>query len=306
MKILLFGRGGQVGWELQRALSPLGGVIALDRSGKGGLCGDLADADGIVDTVRRTKADVIVNAAAYTAVDAAEREPNLARAINADAPARLAAAARMQDAWLVHYSTDYVFDGSGSDPWGESDVPRPLNVYGRTKLEGEEAIRTSGCRHLVLRTSWVYAARRRNFVSTMLRLACERDALQVVDDQIGAPTGAELIADVTAHALANVRRNRVTGGLHHLAASGRTSWHGYARFVIARARTLGWPVRVEDDAIEPVSSSAFATAAERPQNSRLDCRRIEHEFGLRMPDWQCGVERVLLELAPRQPLGEKS
>ena len=303
MKLLLFGRDGQVGWELQRALAPLGEVVALNRNGNDDLCGDLADVKGIAQAVRRTRPDVIVNAAAYTAVDKAEAEPDLARAINVDAPAVLASVAREQDAWLVHYSTDYVFDGSGNKPWHESDTARPLNVYGHTKLEGEEAIRHSGCVHLVLRTSWVHAARARNFIRTMLRFACERDSLQVIDDQFGAPTGAELIADVTAHALMSMSRNPASGGLYHLAARGETTWYGYARFLIDRARALGWPIRVQDDAVAGLASEAFAGAAARPRNSRLDCARLEHVFELRMPAWQDGVDRVLAELATRQARG---
>ena len=296
MKILLFGRDGQVGWELQRALAPLGRTVALGRQGLDGLCGDLSNPGGIADTVRRVAPDVIVNAAAYTAVDQAESEPALARTVNAEAPAVLAGAARRHGAWLVHYSTDYVFDGSGSHPWQETDTTAPLSVYGCTKLEGEDAIRVAGGAHLVFRTSWVYARRGRNFARTMLRLACERDTLQVIDDQFGAPTGADLVADVTAHALRRARREPALAGLYHLAARGETTWYGYARFLLQVARDLGWPGRVDDDAIEPVRTGAFATAAVRPRNSRLDCRRLERAFDLRMPDWSDGVARTVSEI----------
>lgn len=296
MRILLLGCNGQVGWELQRALAPLGEVTALGREEKNGLCGDLTRLDALADTVRKVEPDVIVNAAAYTSVDRAESEPDLARTINTDAPGTLAKLAADSGACLVHYSTDYVFDGSGQTPWQEMDPTGPLNVYGKTKLAGEEAIRDSGCNHLIFRTSWVYAARGANFIKTMLRLATERDSLKVIDDQVGAPTGAELIADVTVHAIPAATRTPELVGTYHLTAAGETSWHGYARFIIRRAREKGWPIRVTDDAIEAVATGAFPTAARRPHNSRLDCVTLERSFGLRMPEWQAGVERVLNEI----------
>ncbi|MCB2038840.1 MAG: dTDP-4-dehydrorhamnose reductase, partial [Ottowia sp.] len=206
MKILLLGKNGQVGWELQRSLAPLGELVALDRQGAPGLVGDVSDLEGLAATVRALRPQLIVNAAAHTAVDKAESEPDLARRLNAEAPAVLAREAAACGALLVHYSTDYVFDGSGERPWREDDATGPLGVYGRTKLEGEQAIAASGCRHLILRTSWVYAARGGNFAKTMLRLARERERLTVIDDQWGAPTGAELIADVTAQAVAQLRQ----------------------------------------------------------------------------------------------------
>lgn len=291
MKILLLGCNGQVGWELQRALAPLGEVVAPGRTDGG----DLADAATLAATVRAIAPRVIVNAAAYTAVDKAEAEPEAAAAINAAAPGVLAREAAALGAWLVHYSTDYVFDGSGDTPWVEDAPTGPLNVYGRTKLEGEQAIRASGCRHLILRTSWVYAARGGNFAMTMLRLAAERDALNVVDDQVGAPTGAELIADVTAHALRTAQSRAEVSGTYHLAASGHTSWYGYARHVIEHARAQGRPVRVAPEQIRPVPSSAYSTPARRPQNSRLDTRRLREVFGLHLPDWPSAVERMLAE-----------
>jgi len=295
MKTLLFGKNGQVGWELQRALAPLGELIALDRSGSGPLHGDLSAPDALVDTVQRVQPDVIVNAAAYTMVDRAESEPELARLINAEAPAALAQAAASVGAWLVHYSTDYVFDGSGTQPRDESAHIGPLGVYGRTKLEGEQAIAASGARHLVFRTSWVYAARGGNFVRTMLRLAAERERLRVIDDQVGAPTGAELIADVTAHAIRQVMAHPELAGLYHLSAAGETSWHRYARYVIDWARQRGHPVKVAPDAIEPIATADYPAPAQRPLNSRLSTEKLRRAFGLQMPAWQQGVERMLSE-----------
>lgn len=304
MRILLLGKNGQVGWELQRALAPLGELIALDRRGavKEGmrpgegarLCGDLTDLDGLAATVNRLAPDVIVNAAAYTAVDKAEAEPALAYTINAAAVDVLARAAARNDALLVHYSTDYVFDGSGEHPWQEDSPTAPLSVYGRTKLEGEEAVRASGCRHLIFRTSWVHAARGGNFARTMLRLAAERERLTVIADQIGAPTGAELIADVSAHAIRATLRNPALTGTYHLAAGGETSWHGYAGFVIEQARRLGAVLKVEE--IAPIASADYPVAAVRPLNSRLDTRHLREAFGLHLPDWRQGVERMLREI----------
>ena len=295
MKILLFGKNGQVGWELQRSLAPLGELVALDAHSRE-LCGDLADLDGIARTVREVAPDVIVNAAAHTAVDKAESEPERARAINALAPGVLAQEAARANAWLVHYSTDYVFDGSGNKPWLETDAPAPLNVYGATKLEGEQLIIQSGCRHLIFRTSWVYGTRGGNFAKTMLRLAQERDALKVIDDQIGAPTGADLLADVTAHAIRAARQRPELSGLYHLVAAGETSWHGYAGFVLDHAQRAGVPLKVAPDAIKAVPSSAFSTPAKRPLNSRLDTAKLRSAFGLALPVWQTGVTRMLTEI----------
>lgn len=295
MKILLFGKDGQVGWELQRALAPLGQVIALG-SRNTEFAADFSDPDALAATVRAVAPRWIVNAAAYTAVDRAESEPELARTVNAIAPGVLAREAAVIGASLVHYSTDYVFDGSGSTPWVEDAPTGPLGVYGTTKLEGEEAIRRSGCPHLILRTSWVYAARGSNFAKTMLKLAAERAALKVIDDQIGAPTGADLLADVTAHALRQAGRQPQVGGTYHVAASGLTSWHAYAVHVIEQARCLGRPIRVEREAIEPVPTSAFPTPARRPGNSRLDTRKFQKTFDLNLPLWQTGVDRMLAEV----------
>lgn len=299
MKILLFGKNGQVGWELQRSLAPLGELVALDRSSQV-YCGDLADLTGITQTIRAVAPDVIVNAAAYTAVDRAESEFGLAHRINTEAPAVLAQEAQRISAWLVHYSTDYVFDGSGSQPWTESDSPSPLNVYGQSKLQGEEAIRQADCHYLIFRTSWVYAARGNNFAKTMLRLAQERDQLTVINDQIGAPTGADLLADTTAHAILMASKQPDSAGLYHLVADGEISWHDYACFVINFAREHHCPIKVLPDAILPVPSHTFATAAKRPLNSRLSTEKFRSTFGLHIPHWQTGVARMLAEvLEPR-------
>ncbi len=296
MKILLFGKNGQVGWELQRSLAPLGELTALDRAGADGLCGDLSDLDGLATTVRAVQPQVIVNAAAYTAVDKAESEPELAHRINAEAPAVLAREAAACGALLVHYSTDYVFDGSGQRPWQEGDATGPLSVYGRTKLEGEQAIVQSAAAHLILRTSWVYAARGGNFARTMLRLGQERERLTVIDDQWGAPTGAELIADVTAHAIVQTRAQPAKAGTYHLAPAGETSWFGYASHVIAQARQVLPAGRIKATEIAPIPSSDYPTPARRPHNSRLDTRRLQATFGLRLPPWPQGVERMLAEI----------
>ena len=296
MKILLLGKNGQVGWELQRALAPLGELIALDFDSPAPLTADFSHPESLAATVRAVAPQIIVNAAAHTAVDKAESEPELARALNASSPAVLAREAAALGAWLMHYSTDYVFDGSGSAPWTESSPTGPLSVYGATKLEGEEAIRSSGCRHLILRTSWVYAARGGNFAKTMLKLAKERDALTVIDDQIGSPTGADLLADLTAHALRAALARPELAGTYHAVAQGETSWHGYARHVIEFARAAGQPIKVAPDAIRAVPTSAFPTPARRPGNSRMDTRKLRDSFGLTLPSWQAGVERMLAEV----------
>ena len=299
MKILLFGANGQVGWELRRSLAPLGELLALDRGGQGGLAGDFLDPAGVAATVDQVRPDVVVNAAAYTAVDKAESEPERARTVNALAPEAIAVAARRVGAALVHYSTDYVFDGSGSRPWCEGDPTGPLSVYGHTKLEGEQRVAAAQPLHLTLRTSWVHAARGGNFAKTMLRLARERDGLTVVDDQFGAPTGAELLADVTAHAIRALRREPALAGTYHVAAAGETSWHGYARFVVGLAQQLGQAVKAGPEAIAPVPGSAFPSPARRPQNSRLDTTRFRTAFGLELPPWERGVARMLQEFLER-------
>jgi dTDP-4-dehydrorhamnose reductase len=297
MKILLLGKNGQVGWELQRSLAPLGEVLALNRHSTSHF-GDLSDPERLAQTVLAYKPDFVVNAAAHTAVDKAESEPEAARCLNTDAPAALAKAAAHVGAWLVHYSTDYVFDGSGSHARHEDEGTGPLSVYGQTKLDGEQAIVVSGCKYLIFRTSWVYAARGGNFAKTMLRLAQDREKLSVINDQHGAPTGADLIADVTAHAIRSVRNTQNTslGGVYHLVAAGETTWHGYASHVITEAKrlspALGW--KVADVAAVP--TSAFPTPATRPLNSRLCTTKLQNAFDLVLPPWQQGVDRMLAEI----------
>jgi dTDP-4-dehydrorhamnose reductase len=295
MKILLLGKNGQVGWELQRSLAPLGEVLALDRHSTP-YCGDLSQPERLAQTVLDWRPDVIVNAAAHTAVDKAESEPELARCLNATAPAALAQAAAQIGALLVHYSTDYVFNGQGDQPWQEGDATGPLSVYGQTKREGEQAIVASGCAHLIFRTSWVYAARGGNFAKTMLRLAAERERLTVIDDQFGAPTGADLIADVTAHAIRASLQQPALGGTYHLVAGGQTTWHGYASHVIAQARLLQSSLALKVSEIAPVPTSAFPTPAQRPLNSRLATHKLQDAFGLVLPPWQQGVNRMLAEI----------
>lgn len=296
MKILLLGKNGQVGWELQRSLAPLGEVMALDRhSTPHG--GDLSQPERLAQTVLDWRPDVIVNAAAHTAVDKAESEPELARCLNATAPAQLAQAAAQIGALLVHYSTDYVFNGQGDQPWQEGDATGPLSVYGQTKREGEKAIEASECPYLIFRTSWVYAARGGNFAKTMLRLAAERERLTVINDQFGAPTGADLIADVTAHAIVHtlMDRKRLTG-IYHLVAAGQTTWHGYASHVVAQARLIQPDLVLRVKEIAPVPTSAFPTPAQRPLNSRLSTHKLQDTFGLVLPHWQQGVNRMLAEI----------
>lgn len=292
MKLLLLGKNGQVGWELQRSLAPLGEVIALDRR----TGGDISDLQALAQTIRSVRPDVIVNAAAHTAVDKAESEPDLALRLNAEAPEVMAREAQSLGALLVHFSTDYVFDGAGNKARKEGDATGPLSVYGRTKLEGEQRIAATHCRHLIFRTSWVYAARGGNFAKTMLRLAQEREALSVINDQYGAPTGADLIADVTAHAVRHVATHAAGCGLYHLVAGGETTWHAYASHVIERAKCLrpdlGWKVQE----VAAVPTSAFPTPAQRPLNSRLDTAKLRNAMHLHLPAWQQGVDRMLREI----------
>ena len=291
MRILVTGGAGQLGWELRRALAIFGEVVAPPRE-----ILDLASADSIVAAVRRVRPSLIVNAAAYTAVDKAESESELAMKINGDAPRILAEEAARRNAALIHYSTDYVFDGRKAEPYREDDEAEPINVYGRTKLAGEQGVMAAKAAYLIFRTSWVYGSRGRNFFLSMLRLGRERRELKVVDDQFGAPTGAELLADVSAHALRTaVERPRVAG-VYHVVARGETSWHGYAQHVIEFARSAGRPIRVTGDAIVPVPTSAFPTTARRPANSRLNTKKFRDTFGLSLPAWQLGVERMLVEM----------
>lgn len=289
MRILVTGAGGQVGSALRPALAPLGEVVALDRSQL-----DLAQPDALRARVRELAPQAIVNAAAYTAVDRAESESELARAINAVAPGVLAEEALRLGAVLVHYSTDYVFDGTKPSPYVEDDPARPLSVYGRTKLEGERAIGASGCRHLTLRTSWVFGARGHNFLLTMLRLARERRALRIVSDQIGAPTWCRDIAAATARLLDGGHAAPGADGLYHLTASGATSWFGFAQAIFASPEMAR--LGIEPPALEAIPTSAYPTAARRPANSRLDCARLAHRTGIRMPAWEAGLAGALAEL----------
>lgn len=285
MTILLLGANGQVGWELRRALAPLGPVRALERAEA-----DLADPDALSRAVRETAPSLIVNAAAYTAVDRAEEDEALAQAINADAPGLLAGEAKRLGIALVHYSTDYVFDGAGELPARESDPTAPLNAYGRTKLAGEAAIRDSGCAHLILRTSWVYSMRGANFLLTVKRLAAELEEMRIVADQTGAPTWARGIAGATALILARCGAPAETGGLaekgglYHLTASGETSWHGFAEAIVDWMRATDQPVRCKQ--VHPIPTSDYPTPAKRPANSLLDCAKLRETFGIVMPDWR--------------------
>lgn len=290
MRILLLGKNGQVGWELQRALAPLGEVRTLDR--KNG--GDLTDLIELEQQIQAFHPDVVVNAAAYTAVDKAESEHNLADLVNHKAVEVMAGACKALDALLVHYSTDYVFSGEGVQPWSETDNVQPVNEYGLSKLKGEQVIVKSGCRHLIFRTSWVYAAKGGNFAKTMLKLAQSRTELNVINDQFGAPTGAELIADVTAHTISGTLSNPEKSGLYHLAASGETTWCDYAHHIFEMAKQQGFELQVET--VNGIPTTAYPTPAKRPLNSRLNCSKLENNFGLSMPNWKLGVDRMLIEV----------
>jgi dTDP-4-dehydrorhamnose reductase len=293
MKILLFGKGGQIGWELQRSLAALGELIALDIPEA-----NFEDHDGLRHCVRQHQPGIIVNAAAYTAVDKAESDVVRARSINAEAVGVLAEEAALLNAWMVHYSTDYVFDGSETLPYVEDAAANPLSVYGSTKLEGEQRIRQSHARHLIFRTSWVYAARGGNFAKTMLRLAKEREELKVVGDQYGAPTSAELIADVTAlvlHRLGQDARPDLAG-TYHLVAGGCTTWHGYAQYVLELARNNGIELKAGPEQVQAIATEAYPLPAVRPKNSRLDTTKLVNTFQLHLPDWRYHVRRLLDEL----------
>jgi dTDP-4-dehydrorhamnose reductase len=294
MKILLTGKNGQVGFELQRALAPLGEVVAVGQAD----C-DLADADALRALVRRVAPDVIVNPAAYTAVDKAESDPAGAQAVNAVAPGVLGEEGARLGALVVHFSTDYVFDGKQDAPYAEGDATAPQSVYGSSKLAGELALAAANPRHLVLRTSWVVGAHGGNFAKTMLRLAGERAQLNVVADQFGAPTSAALLADVTAQLIGQYRRADAAAfpyGTYHVTASGATSWHAYAQFVVAEALAAGKTLKAGPDAILPLATADYPTPARRPANSRLDSALFQRTFGLRLPPWQDGVRHVLAQI----------
>lgn len=293
MNILLFGKTGQVGWELQRALAPLGKVIALDVHTQE-YCGDFSNPEGVAETVRRIKPDVIVNAAAHTAVDKAESERDFAQLLNATSVEAIAKEAAAIGAWLVHYSTDYVFPGDGVTPWSEDDATGPLNTYGETKLAGEVAVQKYCPKRLIFRTSWVYAGKGNNFAKTMLRLAKDREELSIINDQFGAPTGAELLADCTAHAIRTALSKPEVAGLYHLVASGSTTWFDYANLVFAEAQINDFKLALKKTL--PVATSAYPTPARRPNNSRLDNRKFQDTFNLTLPSWDIGVKRMLAEL----------
>ncbi|MGU3415447.1 dTDP-4-dehydrorhamnose reductase [Enterobacteriaceae bacterium C34A] len=293
MNILLFGKGGQVGWELQRALAPLGTLTSLDFN-SAEYCGDFTNPSGIAETVRLLKPDVIVNAAAHTAVDKAESEPELASLINAQSVEAIAREAQKLDAWVMHYSTDYVFSGEGDIPWKESDTTGPLNVYGQTKLDGETLLERHCDKYLIFRTSWVYAAKGNNFAKSMLNLAKNRDALSIINDQFGAPTGAELLADCTAHAIRTALVKPDVAGVYHLVASGVTTWADYAELVFAIARKAGIELALQK--VTKIPTADYATPARRPANSRLSTEKFQKTFGLQLPHWEVGVERMLTEM----------
>lgn len=296
MKILLFGKSGQLGWELQRSLAPLGELVVLGSAGEGGLAGDFRDPQAVSATVHAVRPDVVVNAAAYTAVDKAEADVDIARTVNAAAPGAIAAAAQACGALMVHYSTDYVFDGNGTRPWVETDTPAPLSVYGATKLEGERLVARNCARHLILRTSWAYGSRGGNFAKTMLRLAMERDSLSVVADQWGVPTGVDLLADLTAHMVPATLRDASRSGVYHAASAGATTWYLYARFVLQEARAIGLSLKAGPDQVQPVATADYRTPARRPLNSRLDTGKLQRQFALHLPDWESGVLRMLHEI----------
>ena len=292
MKILLLGKNGQVGFELQRSLAPLGEVLALDRNSSSH-CGDLSNLEGLAETVRVYRPDVVVNAAAYTAVDKAESDAETAHRINALAPEVLSRACAALGAYLVHYSTDYVFNGSGQTPWTETDPTGPLNVYGHSKLAGEQGIAKQGAKHVIFRTSWVYGTEGGNFAKTMLRLAQEREKMTVIHDQFGAPTGAALLADITATALQ--AQQRLTG-IYHLAAAGETTWFDYAAYVLAQAKLRKPDLKLAVKEFLPVATTEFPTPAKRPLNSRLNCSHLEQALQLKLPAWQTGVDQLLSKI----------
>lgn len=293
MKILLIGKNGQVGWELQRSLSVLGEVVAVDYFDQE-LCGDLTNPQGIAQTIRTVQPDVVVNAAAHTAVDEAESDKELAQLLNADSVAVIAKETAAQNALLVHYSTDYVFNGEGSHYRLEDEQTGPLNVYGETKLAGELAVITHNMRHFIFRTSWVYATRGSNFARTMLRLGKEKETLSIIKDQYGAPTSAELLADCTAIAIREAINNHSLYGTYHLVASGETTWYDYAQYIFSTARDLGESLSINE--VKGIDTSAYPTPAKRPHNSRLSNKKFQTVFSVRIPDWKVNVKRTVTEI----------
>lgn len=294
MKILLLGKNGQVGWELQRSLAPLGEVISLDRNGLNQWCGDLSKPDQIYQTIVDIAPNVVVNASAYTAVDLAETEQDMANLINYVAVGKIAEACAQIKALLVHYSTDYVFDGEGVSVFNEADALKPLNIYGKTKALGEQAIQNAQCNYLIFRTSWVFAQKGKNFLKTMLYLSQQREELSIIDDQIGAPTSAELIADVSAHAIVQTLRDQTKIGIYHLVASGETSWFEYANYIFEQAKNLGVNLAIQQ--VNPIPTAAYPTPAKRPHNSRLNNQKIQHAFQIYLPDWKVHVQRTVVEV----------
>ena len=290
-KILITGCNGQVGLELNRSLSLIGDVIALDRASF-----DLSNPDSIRENIRRIHPSVILNPAAYTAVDKAESDENMAKAVNSFAPSIIGEEAQKISALVIHYSTDYVFDGNKNEPYNESDKVNPLGVYGRTKLDGEIALAESGANHVILRTSWVYGAHGKNFIKTILRLAAERQELRIVADQLGAPTSAALLADASAHIVSRYLRDdgdTFPCGLYHFAASGETTWHYLAQYVVEKAIAVNCKLQVAPDRILPIKTQEYPTPAARPANSRLDTTKFCKAFDLQLPDWTHGVDQVL-------------
>jgi dTDP-4-dehydrorhamnose reductase len=301
VKIVLYGAGGRVGWELRRALAPLGELLALDIRRPGPFSADVTQANLVHQTLQQVCPDVIVNAAAYTNVDGAEVAPQRAFAVNGEAPAVLAEQAAALGAWLVHYGTDYVFDGRKPTAYLEDDAPAPLNVYGRSKLQGEQAVRASGVRHLILRVSWIHCPRRPSFAGAILERARLATTLDVASDQVGVPTGADLVADVTAHVLRTVcsgAKDTHVGGTYNLSARGAVRRDDYARHVLRWAHEHSLPLAADADAVRAVPSASLPNPVTRPANSLLDVSKLESTFGLTMPDWQPGLERMLTERYP--------
>lgn len=294
MNLLLLGKNGQVGRELQRTLLPLGQVSAFGRDEA-----DLQNPDALLGLLKERKPEIIVNAAAYTAVDKAETDEKAAYAINAEAVDVLAQYAKTNDTLLVHYSTDYVFDGEKKEAYLETDAINPQSVYGKSKRAGEEAILKSQCKTLIFRTSWVFSAHGNNFIKTVLRLAKERDSLNIVSDQFGAPTCAELIADVTAHAIIGFRRNQLAGGVYHLTSGGETTWHGLACYAVQRAYENGMQLKLKPENIQPIPTEVYPLPAKRPKNSRLNTSALSNALELQFPDWRLYVDRVIKELSNR-------
>lgn len=300
MKILLLGKGGQVGWELQRSLAVLGDLFAYDHPEV-----DFAQPEALRALVQKIQPDFIVNSAAYTAVDKAESDTETARLVNASSVKVLAEEAKKLNAWLIHYSTDYVFDGTKVGQYFEDDLTNPQSVYGKTKCEGEELLRQAHANHLIFRTSWVYAARGANFAKTMLRLAKDKTELSVVADQIGAPTSAELLADVTALAIQKIQQSQNASslaGTYHVIAGGETSWHEYAQYVFELAIARGARLSLMPAQVKPIPTEAYPVPAPRPKNSRLNTQKVQQAFSVQLPDWRYHVTRLIDELAGQDAL----